>query len=130
MSERRRPDIRLGTPQFDRNPKENQGLPTSRGFYPTPEYHFFICQDHGFLTACVLPRRNESCLLIFGRLIPQRHRFAVDVPAITSRSFANALTACSALLLFHGTPFDSNVMLVEEVLLQTIAIHRFHHGFQ
>ena len=30
--------------------------------------------------------------------------FAVEVPAITSRSLANALTACSALLLFHGTP--------------------------
>jgi len=30
--------------------------------------------------------------------------FFVDVPEITSRSLANALMACSALLLFHGTP--------------------------
>src|SRR6266853_6305166 len=29
--------------------------------------------------------------------------FLEDDPAITSRSLANALTACSALLLFHGT---------------------------
>ena len=30
--------------------------------------------------------------------------FIVDDPEMTSRSFANALMACSALLLFQGTP--------------------------
>ena len=41
---------------------------------PTLRTAQYIHQIHGFLTARVLPRRDESCLLFCGRLIPRKHR--------------------------------------------------------
>lgn len=54
--------------------------------------------------------------------------FSVDEPSMTSRSLANALIACSALLLFHGTPSNRRkVNSFVAVLLETL--HALHGHF-
>jgi hypothetical protein len=66
-------------------------------------------------------RKSKNSTLLYlhvsqmlSRMRKSRRPFSVALPAITRRSDANAFTACSALLLFHGTSSKSkevNILL-------------------